>query len=74
MRINDTTINAGAGAISGGVVSVIMSPLDVIKTRLQVARLPKDAAAEGLLGMMRSLHYVCFNIPNSCLRNYKSIV
>lgn len=56
MKLNDTTINAGAGAFSGAIVSVVMSPLDVLKTRLQVERLPKNGKAHGLVTIAKNLY------------------
>lgn len=40
-RLADSQINTIAGAASGAFVSILVSPLDVIKTRIQVKRLPK---------------------------------
>jgi len=42
--LTDSQINTLAGAASGAVVSVLVSPLDVLKTRIQVKRLPKGIA------------------------------
>jgi hypothetical protein len=45
----DSQINTLAGAASGAFVSVLVSPLDVIKTRIQVKRLPKGVPDTPLL-------------------------
>jgi hypothetical protein len=47
--LTDSQINTLAGAASGAFVSVLVSPLDVIKTRIQVKRLPKGVPDTGLL-------------------------
>jgi hypothetical protein len=49
LLLTDSQINTLAGAASGAFVSVLVSPLDVIKTRIQVKRLPKGVQDTSLL-------------------------
>jgi solute carrier family 25 folate transporter 32 len=56
MKLSQTAIDALAGSTSGLVVSVVMSPLDVMKTRLQVSRQPKDRISRGVLMIMKELY------------------
>ncbi len=56
MKLSQTAIDALAGSTSGLVVSVVMSPLDVMKTRLQVSRQPKDRISRGVFMIMKELY------------------
>jgi hypothetical protein len=69
IKMNESVINAIAGATSGVVVSAVMSPLDVLKTRLQVARLPKEAGASGSLTSECLLLLLNANTTNLMNRN-----
>jgi solute carrier family 25 folate transporter 32 len=46
--LTDSQINTLAGAASGAFVSILVSPLDVMKTRIQVKRLPKGISDASL--------------------------
>ncbi len=52
-RWNENTINAISGATTGAVVSLVMNPLDVIKTRMQIQR---KEAAKGFLATASDLY------------------
>lgn len=54
LLLTDSQINTFAGAASGVFVSILVSPLDVIKTRTQVKRLPRGTRSTSfLLAMYR---------------------
>jgi len=53
--LTHSRIDTIAGAASGAFVSVLVSPLDVVKTRIQVKRLPKGVPDTPLLLTMYRL-------------------
>ena len=53
--LTESQINTIAGAMSGVFVSVLVSPLDVVRTRIQVKRLPKGVPNTPLLVVMYRL-------------------
>jgi hypothetical protein len=55
-QLSDAPINAIAGATSGLLVSILVSPLDVIRTRIQVERLPKGVPDMSLFTAMYRLN------------------
>jgi hypothetical protein len=55
LLLSASEIHSIAGATSGAFVSILVSPLDVIKTRIQVKRLPKGVPDTSLFVLMYRL-------------------
>lgn len=55
LYLKDSQINTISGAASGAFVSILVSPLDVVKTRIQVKRLPKGVPDTPLIVTMYRL-------------------